>query len=155
MLTVVKNLIIGALLLGAAINSKSVWWETSNDLYSFSTDLDKAKGGKFVKDAMRTMDALRKSYEQYVPKQKEIGKCKVKVFKSLKGYNEYIGRPDNTTNVGMWRPMQEELLIVAEERSRRRSRCGTRPSTSISTMPRAEATMRCGSTRGLRASSRA
>lgn len=116
MLTVAKHLIIGALLLGAAINSKSVWWETSNDLYSFSTDLDKAKGGKFVKDAMRTMDALRKSYEQYVPKQKEIGKCKVKVFKSLKGYNEYIGRPDNTTNVGMWRPMQEELLIVAEDK---------------------------------------
>lgn len=116
MFALAKHLIVGALLLGAAINSKSVWWETENDLYSFSTDLDKAKGGKFVRDAMRIMGAMRTAYEQYVPRKREIGKCRVKVFKSLKGYNEYIGRPDNTSNVGMWRPMQEELLIVAEDK---------------------------------------
>ena len=106
---------LNILLIAAAINSPSVWWGTTNTLYSFETDLNKAKGGTFIKEAMRTMDGMRKAYASYVPSTREVGVCKVKVFKSFKGYNEYINKPGNTTNCGMWVPMKEELLIVAED----------------------------------------
>ena len=95
--------------------SSMKWWETENDKYRFLTDLDKAKGGKFVKDAMRLVDAMRKSYEFYVPASKEVGVCTVRVFKTLDGYRQYVAANDAGMehSCGLWVPSREELLIAA------------------------------------------
>ena len=102
---------------GGGISSMK-WWESENDLYKFMTDLDKAKGGKFVKDTMRLMDAMRKAYETYVPPQKPVGKCTVRVFRTLEGYRGYLS--DNQTGMdwscGLWDPSREELLVAAADR---------------------------------------
>ena len=98
--------------------SSMKWWESENDMYKFMTDLDRSKGGKFIKDSMRIMDSMRKAYEKYVPPQKSIGKCTVRVFRSMAGYQEYLS--GNGTGMewscGLWDPSREELLIVAEDR---------------------------------------
>ena len=94
------------------------WWETSNEQYRFLTDLDRSKGGKFVKDTMRLMGAMRKSYEFYVPPTNEVGVCVVRVFRTLAGYREYRASTgdEDTMSCGLWDPSREELLISAESR---------------------------------------
>ena len=94
------------------------WWETSNDQYRFLTDLDKSKGGRFVKDAMRLMEAMRKSYEFYVPPTNSVGTCVVRVFKTIEGYREYRASTgaDDKQSCGLWDPSREELLIAADDR---------------------------------------
>ena len=94
------------------------WWESENDMYRFMTDLGKAKGGKFIKDTMRLMDAMRAAYERYVPPQKPVGKCTVRVFRSMDGYRGYVsGNGDGMEwSCGLWDPSREELLIAAEDR---------------------------------------
>lgn len=100
--------------------SSMKWWEEKNDEYKFLTDLDQAKGGKFIKDAMRLMEAMRKSYEFYVPPTNSVGTCTVRVFKSLGGYREYRASTGDrdTTSCGLWDPSREELLISAEDAKR-------------------------------------
>ena len=97
--------------------SSMKWWEQETPQYKFMTDLDKSSGGKFVKDAMRLMEAMRKSYEFYVPKQKDIGVCKVRVFKTLDGYREYRQSTgdDDKSSCGLWDPSREELLVSAAD----------------------------------------
>lgn len=94
------------------------WWETTNEQYRFLTDLDRSKGGKFVKDTMRLMRAMRKSYEFYVPPTNAVGVCVVRVFRSLAGYREYRASTgeNDTMSCGLWDPSREELLIAAESR---------------------------------------
>lgn len=98
--------------------SSMKWWESDSPQYKFMTDLDKAKGGKFVKDAMKLMAAMRKSYEFYVPPQKTLDKCTVRVFKTLSGYRDYRKSTGDNDQMscGLWDPNREELLIVAENR---------------------------------------
>ena len=93
------------------------WWTEENDEYRFLTDLDRAKGGKFVKDAMRLLGAMRKSYEFYVPPQRKVGKCVVRVFRTLAGYREYRASTgdEDKTSCGLWDPSRDELLVVAED----------------------------------------
>ncbi len=101
---------------GSNISSMQ-WWEESNPQYTFLTDLDKAKGGKFIKDAMKLMDAMRKSYEFYVPPTNKVGVGKVRVFKTLQGYREYrtsTGEEDKMS-CGLWDPSRDELLVAAED----------------------------------------
>ena len=102
---------------GGSISSMK-WWESENPQYKFLTDLDKAKGGKFVSEAMKLMEAMRKSYEFYVPPQKSLGKCTVRVFRTLAGYRDYrssTGTQDQMS-CGLWDPSREELLVAAEDR---------------------------------------
>ena len=98
--------------------SSMKWWDTENPQYRFLTDLDKAKGGRFVKDAMRLMEAMRRSYEFYVPPQKTLSKCTVRVFRTLAGYREYRRSTgdDDQMSCGLWDPNREELLVSAEDR---------------------------------------
>lgn len=100
----------------SANNSSMKWWETENPQYLFKTDLDKAKGGKFVTTAMRLMEAMRKSYEFYVPPQKTLGKCSVRVFKTLAGYRDYRASTGDQDQMscGLWDPSRDELLVAAE-----------------------------------------
>ena len=102
----------------SANNSSMKWWRKANELYEFNTDLDKAKGGKFIADAMRLMDAMSKSYRFYVPPTNRVGICKVRVFKTLAGYREYRASTgdEDTMSCGLWDPSREELLIAAENR---------------------------------------
>ena len=103
--------------LGGGGISSTKWWEKKNDEYSFVTDLDKAKGQKFIKDAMRLMEAMRKAYEFYVPAKNEVGVGKVRVFKTLAGYREYRASTgdEDKKSCGLWDPSREELLIAAED----------------------------------------
>ncbi len=98
--------------------SSMKWWESENAMYRFMTDLDKAKGGKFVKDSMRIMDAMRAAYEKYVPPQKSVGKCTVRVFRSMEGYRGYLSGTGTGMewSCGLWDPSREELLVAAEDR---------------------------------------
>ena len=110
---------LSAMTAGVSANHSSMkWWETENPQYLFKTDLDKAKGGKFVADAMRLMEAMRKSYEFYVPPQKKLGKCSVRVFKTLAGYRDYRASTgtEDQMSCGLWDPSRDELLISAENR---------------------------------------
>ena len=98
--------------------SSMKWWTEENDEYKFMTDLDRAKGGKFIKDAMRLLGAMRKSYEFYVPPQRKLEKGTVRVFRTLAGYREYrasTGDRDEMSS-GLWDPSRDELLIAAENR---------------------------------------
>ena len=92
------------------------WWEMTDGKYRFLTNLDKAKGTKFIKDSMRMMAAMRKAFEFYVPPKKEPPVSTVRVFKTLAEYREYrASTGDNDTmSCGLWDPGREELLIVAE-----------------------------------------
>lgn len=94
------------------------WWTAENELYKFMTDLDKAKGGKFVTDTMRLMAAMRKSYEFYVPPKNQVGLSTVRVFKTKAGYDEYLKEIDCDMewSIGLWSPAREELLVAAEDR---------------------------------------
>ena len=98
--------------------SSMKWWESENDMYHFMTDLNKAKGEKFIKDTMRLMGAMRAAYEKYVPPQKTVGKCTVRVFSARSDYRDYLA--DTGTgmewSIGLWSPSREELLVVAEDR---------------------------------------
>ncbi len=99
-------------------NTSMKWWEEDNEQYKFMTNLDRAKGGKFVKDAMSLMVAMRKAYEFYVPPQKSIGKCTVRVFKTLADYKEYLAGTTSGEldfSCGLWDPSREELLIAADD----------------------------------------
>ena len=98
--------------------SSMKWWESENAMYRFMTDLDKAKGGKFIGDSMRIMDAMRAAYEKYVPPQKPLGKCTVRVFRSLDGYRSYLSGTGAGAewSCGLWDPSREELLVAAEDR---------------------------------------
>ncbi len=95
------------------------WWSEENAQYRFLTDLDRARGGKFVKDAMKLMAAMRASYEFYVPSQKKPEKCTVRVFRTLAGYRDYRASSgdESQTSCGLWDPNREELLIAAEDRA--------------------------------------
>lgn len=102
----------------SAANTSMKWWSEENDQYIFLTNLDRAKGGKFIADAMKLMTAMRKAYERYVPPEKPIGKCKVRVFKTLADYREYLEDSDAEEmmfSCGLWSPVREELLIAAED----------------------------------------
>ena len=101
----------------SSTNSSMKWWEEKNPQYLFLTDLDKAKGQKFIKDAMRLMEAMRKAYEFYVPAKNEVGVGKVRVFKTLAGYREYRASTgdEDKKSCGLWDPSREELLIAAED----------------------------------------
>ena len=99
--------------------SSMKWWDVENEQYRFLTDLDRARGGKFVKDTMRLMGAMRRAYEKYVPPQKPVGKCTVRVFKTLSGYREHLsdGGSEMEWSCGLWDPSHEELLVAAEDRA--------------------------------------
>lgn len=105
---------------GSSGISSMKWWSESNERYEFLTDLDRAKGGKFIKDTMKLMDAMRKAYEFYVPPSGTVGKCRVRVFKTLAGYREYRASTgdEDETSCGLWDPSREELLVAAEDRER-------------------------------------
>lgn len=97
--------------------SSMKWWEVTGDDYRFLTDLDKAKGGRFIREVGRTLRAMRKGYEEYVPPQRPIGQCTVRVFRTREGYGGYrasTGTLDQWSS-GLWDPGREELLIVAED----------------------------------------
>jgi hypothetical protein len=97
--------------------SSMKWWERNDPQYRFLTDLDKAKGGKFIDVAMKLMGAMRKSYEFYVPPQKAVGVSTVRVFKTTDGYRDYLTSTgaDELWSFGLWDPSREELLICAED----------------------------------------
>lgn len=102
----------------SAANTSMKWWSSENEQYVFLTNLDRAKGGKFIADAMKLMTAMRKAYEKYVPPEKPIGKCKVRIFKTLADYREYLQDSDSDDmmfSCGLWSPAREELLIAAED----------------------------------------
>ena len=96
------------------------WWEETNEHYRFLTNLDKAKGGRFIKDTMKQLDALRRSYEFYIPPGKDVEVGVVRVFRSLAEYREYRASTGfmDTTSVGLWDPSRAELLVAAEDPKR-------------------------------------
>lgn len=92
------------------------WWETKNAQYVFLTDLDPAKGKRFITDSMKLMTALRKGFEYYVPPSGQPAVGKVRVFRSRADYQAYrqaTGTVDLQSS-GLWDPNRDELLIVAE-----------------------------------------
>ena len=104
---------------GVSANNTSMrWWSEENGQYRFLTDLDRAKGGRFVADAMKLIGAMRKAYESYVPANGTVAQGTVRVFRTLAGYRDYrlsTGEND-TASCGLWDPNREELLISAEDR---------------------------------------
>ena len=102
----------------SAANTSMKWWECENEQYVFLTNLDRAKGGKFIADSMKLMTVMRKAYESHVPQTKRVGKCKVRVFKTLADYREYLQDSEAGElmfSCGLWSPAREELLIAAED----------------------------------------
>lgn len=110
---------VTTLVSGGGNISSMKWWESENEMYKFMTDLEKSKGGKFIKDTMRLMTAMRAAYEKYVPPQKPVGKCTVRVFRALEGYRSYISGTGTGMewSCGLWDPSREELLVAAEDRT--------------------------------------
>lgn len=96
------------------------WWEETNPKYRFLTNLDKAKGGRFIQDTMKQIDAMRKSYEFYIPPKKDVEVGVVRVFKTLAEYREYRASTGvmDTTSSGLWDPSRAELLVSAEDPKR-------------------------------------
>lgn len=93
------------------------WWEESTPQYRFITDLDKGRGAKFIKDSMKQLKAVRAGYELYVPPQKPLGQCTVRLFKSIESYRAYrlsTGVNDQLSD-GLWDPTRDELLVVAKD----------------------------------------
>ena len=91
------------------------WWSTENKDYIFLTDMSQSQGGRFVKDAMKLMGAMRKAYARYVPGWKAIGTSVVRVFATREGYNAYnqsANGMEADRSIGLWSPSHEELLIM-------------------------------------------
>lgn len=103
-------------LINTSRHSSNPWWTTTTAHYRFSTNLNAARGGKFVKDVERLMEAMHKSYALYVPSAGKIAKGSVRLFKTLSDYQIYrrsTGAMD-LMSCGLWDPAREELLISAE-----------------------------------------
>ena len=91
------------------------WWSSENKDYIFLTDMSKSQGGRFVKDAMKLMGAMRKAYARYVPGWKEMGTSVVRVFATKEGYDAYNRSANGMAadrSIGLWSPSHEELLIM-------------------------------------------
>ena len=91
------------------------WWSSENKDYIFLTDMSKSQGGRFVKDAMKLMGAMRKAYARYVPGWKEMGTSVVRVFATKEGYDAYNQSANGLAahqSIGLWSPSREELLIM-------------------------------------------
>lgn len=98
-----------------SISGMPRWWFTESKDYIFLTDMSKSQGGRFVKDAMKLMKAMRKAYARYVPGWKDIGTSVVRVFATKQGYNAYnqlANGMEADRSIGLWSPSHEELLIM-------------------------------------------
>ena len=99
-----------------AISGGGGWWWSENDDYIFLTNMPKSKGEAFIRDTQRTMSAMRKAYERYVPATKPVGTGVVRVFSGHDDYCKYLSTfsSDSATlmdSVGLWAPAREELLV--------------------------------------------
>ena len=100
-----------------AISGGGGWWWSENEDYIFLTNLPKSKGAAFVKETQRTMSALRKAYERYVPATHKVGTGVVRVFASREDYGKYIKVSASgdavgaMQSIGLWDPSREELLV--------------------------------------------
>ena len=99
-----------------AISGGGGWWWSENADYIFLTNLHKSKGAAFVKETERTMSALRKAYERYVPATRSVGTGVVRVFATSEDYRKYIsvsaaGDEGVMNSIGLWDPSREELLV--------------------------------------------
>ena len=103
----------------SAANASMKWWSATNELYVFHTNLDRAKGGKFIAQTMRLMGAMRRAYESHVPPSRPISRSVVRVFKTKADYAEYMGDTGKGEmaewSCGLWDPSREELLVAAEK----------------------------------------
>lgn len=103
-----------------AISGGGGWWWSENDDYIFLTNMSKSKGEAFIRDTQRTMSAMRKAYERYVPATKPVGTGVVRVFSGHDEYRKYLSTfsADSATlmdSVGLWSPSREELLVEYRE----------------------------------------
>ena len=100
--------------------SSMKWWEMKDGKYRFLTNLGRVRGEKTIKDSLKLMAALRKGFEFYVPPQKDIDVCTVRVFATLAEYREYRSTTgaNDTMSCGLWDPSRDELLVVAENPER-------------------------------------
>lgn len=99
-----------------AISGGGGWWWSENDDYIFLTNMSKSKGEAFIRDTQRTMSAMRKAYERYVPATKPVGTGVVRVFSGHDDYCKYLSTfsADSATlmdSIGLWAPAREELLV--------------------------------------------
>ena len=93
------------------------WWELATPDYRFVTDLDRRQGAKFIRDSQAELGLMRGLYEKYVPPQKPVAQCKVRLFRSIGGYRAYrltTGAADYVTD-GLWDPSRDELLVAAAD----------------------------------------
>ncbi len=89
--------------------------------YVFKTDLPKSQRGAFLKDTGRIMTAMRAAYRRYVPPQRAMADCTIRVFATREAYNDYLksaaGAGGMTESIGLWNPTLEELLILNQGKS--------------------------------------
>ena len=103
-----------------AISGGGGWWWSENEDYIFLTNMTRSKGEAFMRDTQRTMSAMRKAYERYVPATKPVGTGVVRVFSDHEEYRKYLSTfsADSATlmeSVGLWAPSREELLVEYRE----------------------------------------
>lgn len=98
-------------------SASSKWWERETGEYRFIADLEKGKGEKFIRDLQRELGAMRRAYESYVPPQRQLPRCTVRLFRTLEGYRAYrltTGVADFRSD-GLWDPTRDELLVAAPD----------------------------------------
>ena len=100
-----------------AISGGGGWWWSENEDYIFLTNMTKSKGEAFIRETQRTMSAMRKAYERYVPAVKPVGTGVVRVFAGRDDYLKYLStfESDSATlmdSIGLWAPSREELLVL-------------------------------------------
>ena len=102
------------------VKKTSKWWEMKDGKYKFLTDIPSGSGSRFIKDALIYMGALRKGFEYYIPPNRDISTCTVRIFSKISEYQEYRSSTgtEDSWSCGLWDPSRDELLIVAEDPKR-------------------------------------
>lgn len=88
--------------------------------YVFKTDLPKGQRGAFLKDTSKIMTAMRAAYRRYVPPQRVLKDCTIRVFATKADYVDYLKNNCNggmLDSIGLWNPDLEELLILTQGKS--------------------------------------
>lgn len=101
--------------------SSAKWQKIENADYVFYIDFSDEKGKRFVQELMDYLVVLRRCFEFYIPPQRQMRPCTVRIFKKHADFYAYCkdqlydGEEEDDSFIGYWVPSMEELLISAED----------------------------------------
>jgi hypothetical protein len=94
------------------------WWYAETPEYIFLSDIRSAAGKALVRDLQKNMPVLRSAFMRLIPPFTDNTDVSVvRIYQEPDAYKQYVGE-SHEWSVGLWSPMQRELVILAQDRER-------------------------------------